>query len=203
MVVLENFVCVAWDEFTGGPLEVIRPSSDQSEKDLFSIHTRTAVWVRAGYQHLANLRQEQRPTLRDMAPEPPAQAGTLEAVDSTDQERRAADKSQAGYQCLANPEQEQASTLDDSAPPSPAQAGMLDAVDNTAMDRRAMVDAYIAEVLQKTEKVLTRADIWRAASYRSRSEFERWERNDSKRPNQGAHRRFTKILADKPHLKKN
>jgi hypothetical protein len=59
------------------------------------------------------------------------------------------------------------------------------------------------EVLRKTGKKLTRAAIWRAAGYRARSEFERWERNDSKYPNQEAHRRITTVLTDKPHLKKN
>jgi hypothetical protein len=69
-------------------------------------------------------------------------------------------------------------------------------------DRRAMVDAYIEEVRLKTKKRITRKDIWREAGYKARTEFERWERQDSKRRNQSAHERFTRILSvEKPHLK--
>jgi len=67
--------------------------------------------------------------------------------------------------------------------------------------RRAAVDEYIEEVFSKTKKRITRKDIWTAARYKSRTEFERWERNDQKNPNQSAHERFTKILKEKPHLK--
>jgi len=116
---------------------------------------------------------------------------------------RAVAWAQTGYRRLANPYQEQAPTLGDSAPESPVQAGTQEVASPVAAKRRAMVDAYQAEVLRKTGKKLTRAAIWRAAGYRARSEFERWERNDSKYPNQEAHRRITTVLTDKPHLKKN
>jgi hypothetical protein len=68
-------------------------------------------------------------------------------------------------------------------------------------DRRAMVDAYIEEVLQKTGKRITKTVIWKKAGYKRRTEFERWERQDPKRPNRTAHEKFMKILTEKPHLK--
>ena len=69
------------------------------------------------------------------------------------------------------------------------------------VDRRAMVDAYISEVFAKTGKRITRTDIWQTANYKSRTEFERWERNDPKRPNKSADENFNRILREKPHLK--
>lgn len=69
------------------------------------------------------------------------------------------------------------------------------------VDRRAAVDAYIEEVSKKTGQRITRTDIWKTARYKSRTEFERWERNDPKKPNKSAHQRFTQILDEKPHLK--
>ena len=68
-------------------------------------------------------------------------------------------------------------------------------------NRRAMVDAYIDEVFNETGKRITRTDIWRAVRYKSRTEFERWERNDKNKPNKTAHERFTRLLQEKPHLK--
>lgn len=73
--------------------------------------------------------------------------------------------------------------------------------DDGRLDRRAAVDAYIEEVFRETNKRITRRDIWQAARYASRTEFERWERNDQKRPNQSAHEQFSRILSQKPHLK--
>jgi len=155
MDVLPNLVCMAWEEFTGAPPDVMRPVSDQAEKDFCSIHTRMAVWVKAGYQR------------------------------------------------LANPYQEQTSSRGDAASELPADAGMHAAVESTGLEHRAKVDAYKAEVLRKTGRQITRADIWKAADYKSRSEFERWERNDSKRQNKTAHRRFMQVLTQKPHLNLN
>jgi len=68
-------------------------------------------------------------------------------------------------------------------------------------DRRAMVNAYISEVFKKTGKMITRKGIWSAAGYKSRTEFERWERQDAQHPNKAADERFTRILREKPHLK--
>jgi hypothetical protein len=71
---------------------------------------------------------------------------------------------------------------------------------NPGTDRRKAVDAYIEEVFSRTGKRLTRTAIWKSAGYKSRTEFERWERNDTKNPNKTAHERFTRILTEKPHL---
>lgn len=75
------------------------------------------------------------------------------------------------------------------------------ATDSKTSDRRAQVEAYIEEVRIKTGHNITKADIWKMARYKSRTEFERWERNDPKRPNRAANERFSKILSEKPHLK--
>jgi hypothetical protein len=73
------------------------------------------------------------------------------------------------------------------------------------VDRRALVDAYIEEVFRKVGKRITRTDIWKSAKYKSRTEFERWERYWYERrglkPNRAANERFTQILTEKPHLK--
>jgi hypothetical protein len=150
--VLQNFVCRAWEEYTGAAPDVMRPASDQAEGDFCSIHTRMAGWVKAGYQRHAKPYQEQTSSPRDTAPE------------------------------------------------LPADAGMHAAVDSKGIERRAAVGAYIAEV-RRSGRQITRADIWRMAGYKSRAAFERWERNDVKRPSQRAHRLFTQILTEKPHLK--
>jgi len=70
----------------------------------------------------------------------------------------------------------------------------------TAQDRKAAVQAYIQEVWDATETRITKADIWRKARYKSRTEFERWERRDPKATD-AAHQRFARLLAEKPHLK--
>lgn len=70
----------------------------------------------------------------------------------------------------------------------------------TKADRRAAVDAYIAEVFDRTNEKISRKDIWKSARYRTRSEFERWQRcaaNTTK----VAHERFARVLTEKPHLK--
>ena len=66
--------------------------------------------------------------------------------------------------------------------------------------RRKAVDAYIEEVFSRTGKRINRTDIWKHAAYKSRTEFEKWERNDPKKVNKTAHERFTGILTKKPHL---
>jgi hypothetical protein len=72
-------------------------------------------------------------------------------------------------------------------------------------DRRAAVDAYIAEVCVSTGKRISRADIWRKAGDKTRTEFERWESYFYERRggklNTSADRRFTRLLREKPHLK--
>jgi hypothetical protein len=63
------------------------------------------------------------------------------------------------------------------------------------------VQAYIKEVQDLTGKRIIKADIWRSARYETRSEFERWERND-RRATKTAHHRFSRLLlVDKPHLR--
>jgi hypothetical protein len=73
--------------------------------------------------------------------------------------------------------------------------------DSLGATRRAKVDAYIDEVFRAAGKRITRTDFWRAARYATRTEFERWERDDPKKRNRTADQRFTQILAEKPHLK--
>ena len=82
-----------------------------------------------------------------------------------------------------------------------SRAGGADTGNSNGGDRRASVDAYIEEVFSRTRKRITRTDIWKSARYKSRTEFERWERNDLEHPNKTAHQRFTRILTEKPHLK--
>ena len=67
-------------------------------------------------------------------------------------------------------------------------------------DRREAVDAYIEEVLKRTGKKISRADIWRCAGYKYRTEFERWQGNDRKCTKR-AGANFRRILREKPHLK--
>jgi hypothetical protein len=74
-------------------------------------------------------------------------------------------------------------------------------LDGNGADRRAAVEAYIEEVFSRTGKRITKTDIWKSARYKSRTEFERWERNDLEHPNKTANQRFTRILTEKPHLK--
>jgi hypothetical protein len=71
---------------------------------------------------------------------------------------------------------------------------------NISVDRCKAVDAYIEEVFRQTQKRVTRTDIWKSARYKSRTEFERWERNDP-RATKTANQRFSQILFEKPHLK--
>jgi hypothetical protein len=65
--------------------------------------------------------------------------------------------------------------------------------DAEAVRRRAAVNSYLDAMLQKTGKRLRRKDIWKAVGYETRTEFERWERND-RRANKSAHERFTLFL---------
>jgi hypothetical protein len=67
-----------------------------------------------------------------------------------------------------------------------------------ASTRRASVDAYLAEASARTGKPVTRTDFWKAAGYRSRTEFERWQRADP-RTTDAARRAFERILRDRPH----
>ena len=66
--------------------------------------------------------------------------------------------------------------------------------------RRQLVNSYIDDVKARTERRITRTDFWKAAGYRTRTEFERWQRNDA-RATRSATRAFERILREKPHLK--
>ena len=74
----------------------------------------------------------------------------------------------------------------------PAPAGMI--------TRKEAVDRYLREVFERTGKKITRGDFWRAAGYKNPTEFERWQRKDSK-TNKTADANFRRILKEKPHLK--
>ena len=67
--------------------------------------------------------------------------------------------------------------------------------------RSSLINRYIDEVLKRTGKKITRSDIWRCAGYKTRTEFEKWQRNDPKKVNKSAADRFGRILSEKPHLK--
>jgi len=64
----------------------------------------------------------------------------------------------------------------------------------------AQVDEYIEEVFRVTKKRIFRTAIWKEARYRDATEFERWQRNDS-RSRKKHDRDFTRVLTEKPHLK--
>ncbi len=73
-------------------------------------------------------------------------------------------------------------------------------------DRRAMVDAYIDEVLEAKSKRISKTDIWKAAGYKDRTEFDRWQsywhERKGRKPNKAANKAFTRVLTvTKPHLK--
>ncbi len=88
----------------------------------------------------------------------------------------------------------------EAGPAPPEAATVLNGGDGHGADRRKAVDAYIDEVFSRTGKSITRTDIWKSARYKSRTDFERWERND-RRATKTAGQRFTRILSEKPHLK--
>jgi hypothetical protein len=91
-------------------------------------------------------------------------------------------------------------TRGDSEPSSAPNRPPDSSGDSEAERRRAAVSAYIEEAVQKTGKRIKRTDIWKAVGYKTRTEFERWERND-RRATKTAHQRFTRFLTEKPHLK--
>jgi hypothetical protein len=71
----------------------------------------------------------------------------------------------------------------------------------SASDRRAVVDKYIDDVYRLTGKRVTRTQIWKKAGYTTRTEFERWQRQDP-RATSAAHDKFMKLLLqERPDLK--
>ena len=97
------------------------------------------------------------------------------------------------------PESNHSGTAGDPAVDRSETETMMSSLD-TGEARRAAIESYREEVLKKKGTKITKADIWREARYKSRTEFERWERGDH-RANKTAHQRFCRILVEKPHLK--
>ena len=64
-------------------------------------------------------------------------------------------------------------------------------------ERRALVDEFIALVLQETGERITRTDIWRTAGYREATDFERFQRND-RRASKASTATFSRILQMEP-----
>jgi hypothetical protein len=106
----------------------------------------------------------------------------------------------AGYQQLVNLCPVQTSSLGSSVSQSRTDAGIYEVFDPIAKERRARVDAYIEEVLRETGRKITRSDIWKLAHYKTRTEFQRWQRNDPVHVNAEANRRFMQVLTTKPLL---
>jgi hypothetical protein len=113
---------------------------------------------------------------------------------------RLEDWATSGFQQRVDIQGNETAGLSHSTSEQPEVVSLREPINIKSTARRALVDTYIAEVFRKTGRTITRADIWRAAGYQTRSAFG-WQWNDSKRPNSEADRRFTQILKDKPHLK--
>lgn len=88
---------------------------------------------------------------------------------------------------------------EDANEPAPAQPTAVASGVN-GFDRRKAVDSYIEEVFRQKNRRITRTDIWKHARYKTRTEFERWQRK-SPRATKTANERFTTVLNEKPHLK--
>jgi hypothetical protein len=86
---------------------------------------------------------------------------------------------------------------------SPHQTTPTTAVElDTAEGRRRAVDAYIAEVLERTGQTITRGDLWRQAGYGGPTQFQRWQRCDKKK-SKAADEKFADLLRRKPHLSRD
>jgi len=85
--------------------------------------------------------------------------------------------------------------------PSPAHQvpALSEKAKSEGAKRRARIDDYIAEVLAITGKLINRTSIWRKAGYKTRTQFERWERNSNATVTDC--QRFEAILREKPHMK--
>jgi len=88
---------------------------------------------------------------------------------------------------------------ENSGPPAASGAPVV-SEDLIAAQRRARVDEYIDGVFRCKRKHIFRSDIWRAAGYGDATAFERWQRND-RRTSKQHDKSFSRILAEKPHLK--
>jgi hypothetical protein len=56
MVVLNHFKRIAWEEYSGGPIEIIRPASAQAYADLEAIQAKVQPRICEGYERLEFLR---------------------------------------------------------------------------------------------------------------------------------------------------
>jgi hypothetical protein len=83
---------------------------------------------------------------------------------------------------------------------SPVSAPSANPKSSIAAQRRALIDAYVEEVYRLREKRITRAAIWKAAGYKTRTQCERWERDDP-RQTKLVHQHIMRVLREKPHLK--
>lgn len=70
-----------------------------------------------------------------------------------------------------------------------------------AQQRKKDVESYCEAVTKKRGRKFTKTQFWKSAGYKTRTEFEKWERNDPKKVNKTAIKRFTKILSEKPDLR--
>jgi|HubBroStandDraft_1064217.scaffolds.fasta_scaffold34954_3 hypothetical protein len=52
IVMLESFERVAWEEYTGQPIEVLRPASAQANVNLEAIHAKVQEWAQEGYKYI-------------------------------------------------------------------------------------------------------------------------------------------------------
>lgn len=66
-------------------------------------------------------------------------------------------------------------------------------------ERRTLIDEYIALVFRKTGARITRTDIWRAAGYSHRREFEGWQRGDAKEGS-AIDAAIARVLRQRPHI---
>jgi hypothetical protein len=87
--------------------------------------------------------------------------------------------------------------------PPAAEASEAIAKSEPVKTNRELVNAYIAEVYEKTGRSINREEIWRKAGYKRPREFEYWQSQDPRRkPNRTAHQCFMNLLiVEKPHLK--
>jgi hypothetical protein len=64
-------------------------------------------------------------------------------------------------------------------------------------ERRDLVDKFITRVMDSTGRKIKRTDIWKVAGYTNRTEFERYQRGDTRTTN-SAKANFSRILAMEP-----
>jgi hypothetical protein len=159
----------AWRDFTGHYLEVVQPVSDEFCGIFESIHRRVQFWTRKGYERLVAL-EELSPDGAFGSPNAGPDSEAATHIDALVQ-----DSGDPGVSRRVSP------TQDPKAPQGPP------------TDRRALVDSFINRVAAQTGRRITRMDIWRAAGYTNRCEFERWQRRDP-RTCQSAAINFSRIL---------